>query len=344
MANPIRLSVLDQSPIVDGGTGAQALANTIDLAKLADALGYERYWLAEHHGITSLACTSPEVLIAAIGAHTMRIRLGSGGIMLPHYAAFKVAEVFSTLAGLYPGRIDLGLGRAPGSDQTTAVALRRDRRNHPPDDFIDQLAELLAYLENRIPADHPFAKLAQLPGLPYAPEVWLLGSSSQSGEWAAQLGLPYAFADFIGGGGAVIAQQYRETFTPSERLAAPRVAVAVRVICAETDEEALHLGASQQVQLIQLQQGRPKPALPPDQAVQLLKESNIRLGASPMGRRLVMGSPETVKAALEKVAEDFGAEEVMALTITYDHGARRRSYELLARAFALPAMAEVAAG
>jgi luciferase family oxidoreductase group 1 len=344
MANPIRLSVLDQSPIVDGGTGAQALAHTIDLAKLADALGYERYWMAEHHGITSLACTSPEVLIAAVGAHTARIRLGSGGIMLPHYSAFKVAEVFSTLAGLYPGRIDLGLGRAPGSDQTTAVALQRDRRHHPPDDFIDQMAELLAYFEDRIPADHPFAKLTKLPGSPYTPDVWLLGSSSQSGEWAAQLGLPYAFADFIGGGGAAIAQHYRETFAPSDRLAAPRVVVAVRVICAETDEEALHLGASQQLQLIQLQQGRPQPALPPDQAAKLLGDNGFRLGVAPMGRRLVMGSPETVKAALEKVAAEFGAEEVMALTITYDHDARRRSYELLARAFALPAPAAAAAG
>ena len=337
------LSVLDQSPIVDGGTGADALANSIDLARLTDALGYHRYWFAEHHGITSLACTSPEVLIAAAGIVTKRIRLGSGGIMLPHYSPLKVAEVFSTLAGLYPGRIDLGVGRAPGSDQTTAVALRRDRRNHPPDDFIEQLGELLAYLEDRIPADHAFAHLSRLPGLPHAPEVWLLGSSSQSGEWAAQLGLPYAFADFIGGGGSVIAQEYRKTFEPSDRLAAPRVAVAVRVICADTDEEALHLGASQQVQLIQLQQGRPKPALPPDQAVQLLKDNNIRLGQAPMGRRLVMGSPETVRAALEKIAVDFGAEEVMALTITYDHAVRRRSYELLARVFAIPAPAAVVA-
>jgi luciferase family oxidoreductase group 1 len=343
MNPPLRLSVLDQSPIVNGGTGPEALANTLDLARLCDALGYHRYWLAEHHGILSLACTSPEVLIAAVGAATRRIRIGSGGIMLPHYSSFKVAELFSTLAGLYPDRVDLGIGRAPGSDQATAVALQRDRRHHPPDDFTDQMAELLAYLEDRIPSDHPFAKLARLPGLPNAPDVWLLGSSSQSGEWAAEFGLPYAFADFIGGGGSVIAQQYRHTFAPSPRLAAPRVMVAVRVICAETDEEALRLGASQQVQLVQLQQGRPMPALPPDAAIKLLQESGIRLGAAPMGRRLVIGSPDTVKAALEKLAMEFGAEEVMALTITYDHVARRRSYELLARAFALSEPA-VAAG
>lgn len=342
MNAPLKLSVLDQSPIVDGGSGAQALANTLDLARLADALGYERYWLAEHHATGSLACTSPEVVIGPIATITKRIRVGTGGIMLPHYSPFKVAEVFSTLAGLFPGRIDLGVGRAPGTDQVTVVALQRDRRQHTPDDFPDQLAELLAYLEDKVPADHPFARLGRLPGLPHKPDVWLLGSSSQSGEWAAQLGLPYAFADFIGGGGSVIAQEYRRNFEASPRLAAPRVVVAVRVICAETDDEAQHLSASQQVQLIQLQQGRPKPALPPDQAIKLLQESGIRLGVAPMGRRMVVGSPATVRREFEKIAAEFGAEEVMALTITHDHEARRRSYELLAREFALSAAAAAA--
>lgn len=342
MTTPLRLSVLDQSPIVDGGTGAQALANTLDLARLADELGYERYWLAEHHATGSLACTSPEAVAGPIATITKRIRVGTGGIMLPHYSPFKVAEVFSTLAGLFPGRIDLGVGRAPGTDQTTVVALQRDRRQRAPDDFPDQLTELLAYLEDRIPPDHPFARLGQLPGLPHRPEVWLLGSSSQSGEWAAQLGLPYAFADFIGVGGGMIAQEYRRNFEPSSRLAAPRVVVAVRVICAETDEEALRLSASQQVQLIQLQQGRPRPAVPPEQAIRLLQENGFRLGATPMGRRLVIGSPATVRQEFEKIAAEFGAEEVMALTITHDHAARRRSYELLAREFALSAAAVAA--
>ena len=343
-SSPLRLSVLDQTPLVDGGTGSQSLNNTIDLAKLTDRLGYTRYWLAEHHATGSLACTSPEVLLGALGMVTKHIRLGTGGIMLPHYSPFKVAEVFSMLAGLYPGRIDLGIGRAPGTDQITSVALQRDRRQHAPDDFIEQMSELLAYYEDRIPPDHPFHRLSHsLPGLPEKPVVWLLGSSSQSGEWAAQLGLPYAFADFIGGGGAVIAQEYRNTFAPSPRLAAPRVVVALRVVCAETDEEALRLSASQQVQLIQLQQGRPKPSLPPDAAIKLLQESGVRLGAQPMGRRLVVGSPVAVRANLEKIAAEFGADEVMVLTTTYDHGARRRSYELLADAFALSAPAAVVA-
>jgi len=336
MTAPLRLSVLDQSPIADGGTGAAALANTLDLAKLADALGYERYWLAEHHATGSLACTSPEVLIGPIAAVTGRIRVGSGGIMLPHYSPLKVAETFSTLAGLFPGRIDLGLGRAPGTDQVTALALQRDRRQHTPDDFPEQLGELLGYLEDRIEPDHPFARLARLPGLPHRPEVWLLGSSSQSGEWAAQLGLPYAFADFIGGGGSAIAQEYRNTFVPSHRLAAPRVIVAVRAVCAETDDRAVFLASSQQLQLFQLQQGRPKPALPPEAAARLLEENAIRPGTAPLGRRLVVGSPATVKRELERLAADFGAGEAMLLTITHDHEARRRSYELLAEAFGLP--------
>ena len=196
-----RLSVLDQSPIAEGSTGAAALRNSIDLAQCAEQAGYHRYWVAEHHGTPMLACASPEVLIGAIAAATGRIRVGSGGVMLPHYSPLKVAETFSMLSALYPDRIDLAVGRAPGSDPLTAFALQRDRRHPAPDDFPQQLAELLAYLWDRMPADHRFARLAALPGRPARPEVWLLGSSPQSGEWAAELGLPYAFADFINPGG-----------------------------------------------------------------------------------------------------------------------------------------------
>src|ERR687893_3058277 len=184
----MRLSVLDQSPIPEGSTGAQALRNTIDLAQLADQLGYHRYWVAEHHGGLSLAGPAPEVLIGPIASATRRIRVGSGGVMLPHYSPLKVAEQFSMLAGLFPGRIDLGLGRASGTDPMTTFALQRDRRHAAPDDFPQQLAELLAHFEGRFPADHPFARLAgTLPGGDEQPDVWLLGSSPQSGIWAAQL-------------------------------------------------------------------------------------------------------------------------------------------------------------
>src|SRR4051812_47816739 len=223
----MRLSVLDQSPIPEGSTGAQALHNTLDLARAADALGYHRYWVAEHHGGGMLAGPSPEVLIGPIASVTERLRVGSGGVMLPHYSPLKVAETFSLLSGLFPGRIDLGLGRASGTDPLTTYALQRDRRQAAPDDFPQQLAELLAYLDDSLPADHPFARLGGvLPGRPERPVPWLLGSSVQSALWAAELGPPYAFADFINPAGAEIAARYHERFEPSATLDAGRVAVA----------------------------------------------------------------------------------------------------------------------
>src|ERR687889_481400 len=179
------LSVLDQSPIAEGTTPADALRATLDLAELVDGLGYHRYWVAEHHATPALACAAPEILIGAIAPRTQRIRIGSGGVMLPHYSPLKVAETFSTLSGLHPERIDLGLGRAPGTDPMTMLALQRDRRHAPGDDFIEQLMELLGLLEERMPPSHPFARHARtLPGLPERPEPWLLGSSPQSALWA----------------------------------------------------------------------------------------------------------------------------------------------------------------
>ncbi|HEX5146549.1 MAG TPA: LLM class flavin-dependent oxidoreductase, partial [Conexibacter sp.] len=259
----LRLSVLDQSPIAAGASGADALRNSLDLARLADALGYHRYWVAEHHGGPMLASPSPEVLIGPIAAATQRIRVGSGGVMLPHYSPLKVAESFSMLAGLSPGRIDLGIGRAPGTDQRTTLALQRDRRTPAPDDFPSQLAELLGYLDGELPAGHPFAGLARvLPGRPEAPEPWLLGSSPQSALWAAELGLPYAFADFINAQGAPIAQDYRERFQSSARHEDPVVAVAVWAIAADTEEEALRLGASGKMAFALLRRGRLLPVPP----------------------------------------------------------------------------------
>src|SRR3954449_7943211 len=211
----MRLSVLDQSPISEGSTGADALANTIDLARHCEALGYHRYWLAEHHGGPSLAGPSPAALIPPVAGATSTMRIGSGGVMLPHYSPFKVAETFSLLSGLFPGRIDLGIGRAAGTDPMTTFALQRDRRTAMPDDFPQQLAELLAHYDGTFPADHPFARLGRtLPGGAEQPAVWLLGSSPQSAIWAAQLGLPYAFADFINPEGAGAAAHYRERFEP----------------------------------------------------------------------------------------------------------------------------------
>ncbi len=322
----MRLSVLDQSPVPEGSTGPDALRNTLDLARLADDLGFERYWLAEHHGL-SLAGPSPEVLIGPVAAATERIRVGSGGVMLPHYSPYKVAENFSLLAGLYPGRIDLGIGRASGTDPMTTYALQRDRRDAAPDDFPSQLAELLAHYDHSFPADHPFARLGHsLPGGEARPEIWLLGSSAQSAVWAAQLDLPYAFADFINPQGAEIAASYRE------RAANPRSAVAVWAICADTDEEADRLASSIAMSMAMLRQGRPIPVPPPDKALRFLAQN----GNPASGRRRIVGNPDTVRAGIEEVAAAYAADEVIVVTITHDHGARRRSYGLIAEAFGLP--------
>ncbi len=338
MSASLRLSILDQSPISEGSTGAQALQNTLDLARLADDLGYHRYWVAEHHGGPMLAGPSPEALIGPIAATTRGLRVGSGGVMLPHYSPFKVAESFSLLAGLFPGRIDLGLGRAAGTDPTTTFALQRDRRSAAPDDFPQQLSELLGYLDGRLPADHPFARLvATLPGRPERPEPWLLGSSPQSAIWAAELGLPYAFADFINAGGAEIARSYRERFRPDEaRESAPRVAVAAWTICAETDEEARRLASSSRMSFKLLRRGELIAVPPPEQALRFLASEQERPGPPPgSARRAVLGSPPAVREEIERLAIEYGAEEVILVTITFDHRARRRSYELLADVFEL---------
>ena len=307
----MRLSVLDQSPVSEDSSGPEALRNTIDLAKLTDSLGYTRYWVAEHHGGAMLAGPSPEALIPVLAAATERIRVGSGGVMLPHYSPFKVAETFSLLAGLFPGRIDLGLGRAPGTDPLTMYALQRDRREAAPDDFPQQVAELMGYLNATLPDDFPFKHLEKvLPGLPEKPEVWLLGSSHQSAIWAEEWGLPYAFADFINPAGAD-----------------PAYIVCVSAICAESDQEAEQLAASGRMAFSMLRMGRPIRVPPVDKALRFLESKG-----PPSGRRAVLGSPETVKRGLEEIAKAYNADEVMVVTITHDHGARRRSYELIAEA------------
>jgi luciferase family oxidoreductase group 1 len=329
----LRLSVLDQSPISEGSSGIDALRNSIDLARLADSLGYHRYWVAEHHGTPMLACASPEALIGPIAAATTTLRVGSGGVMLPHYSPLKVAESFSMLSALFPGRIDLGLGRAAGTDPTTTFALQRDRRHTAPDDFPQQLAELLAYLDDRMPPDHPFARLSALPGRPARPEPWLLGSSPQSGIWAAELGLPYAFADFINPAGAAIAERYRREFVPSATQPAPRVIAAVWAICADTDEEARRLAASSKMAFTLLYQGTLIPVPPVETALRFLADQESRPRMVPRARRAILGSPSTVRAGIEAAAQEYGADEVMIVTITYEHEARRRSYELIAEAF-----------
>ncbi len=331
----VKFSVLDQSPIAQGSTPSQAVHNTIDLATRTEVLGYHRYWVAEHHGSPMLAGASPEVLIAAIGAHTTHMRVGSGGVMLPHYSPLKVAETFSILSALYPGRIDLGLGRASGTDPRTTLALQRDRRQSTPDDFPHQLAELMAYLDGTIPPDHPFARIPAMPGSPERPTPWLLGSSPQSGIWAAELGLPYAFADFINSDGAAIARRYRADFQPSHPGDRPHVIVCSWMICADTDEEARRLASSAEMSMRLLFRGELIPVPPVETALAFLERAS---GAPlPPGiarpRRRIIGSPATIRPKIEALIDEYDADEVMVVTITFDHLARCRSYELISGLF-----------
>ena len=336
-STPLKLSVLDQSPVSQGMSTGDALRNSIDLARHAECLGYTRYWVAEHHATRMLACASPEVLLGPIGAATSRIQIGSGGVMLPHYSALKVAETFRMLAALYPGRIDLGLGRAPGSDPLTAWALQRDKRQAAPDDFREQLADLLACIGDGFPAHHPLARAVAPASPAERPTPWLLGSSPQSGIWAAELGLPYAFADFIASGGAAIARAYARDFVASSSLAAPRVIVAAWVLCAERDEDAERLASSSRMSFAHFLSGHPIQVPPVDVAEAFLREHADVLDTIIKRRRAIVGSPSTARARIEELAAEYGADELMVVTITHDHAARRRSYELLAEAFGLRA-------
>jgi luciferase family oxidoreductase group 1 len=342
VSSQLPVGVLDQAPIPEGTTSGEALRQSLDLAARAERLGYARYWVAEHHGSPGVASASPEALIAAIAATTRRIRVGSGGVMLPHYSPLKVAETFGTIAALAPGRVDLGLGRASGTDPMTTFALQRDRRQAAPDDFPEQLSELLAYLDDSLPADHPFARLSALPGKPDVPAPWLLGSSPQSGTWAAELGLPYAFADFINPDGAAIARRYRARFAPSTWSARPRTIVAVWALAADTDEEAERLSASARMMLTLLRRGQLVAVPPVERALAWLEEDRARRrGALPMAsaeRRWIVGSPSTVRAGIERAVAEYEADEAMVVTIVHDHAARVRSYELIAREFGLQAI------
>jgi len=335
----MKLSIVDQSPVPSGSTAAVALRNTIELAKLADRLGYERYWLAEHHATAGFAGSAPEILIARVAAETTHIRVGSGGVMLPHYSPLKVVEVFRTLHALYPGRIDLGLGRAPGGTHLETFALRRERsREMQLDDFPEQLGELLAFLNGAFPAGHPFARIEVSPALEGAPDVWLLGSSMWSSSVAAQAGLPYAFAHFIDPKPTRAAiENYRYNFENLHRAAEPRAVVAVGAICADTEEEArrhsLSLKLFRRLLLLGAKLG---PIASPEEAEARLADlPNVPSGERSEWPRVFIGSPEQVHEGISNLATALGVDEVMVVTVMHDHAARLRSHELLAESFAL---------
>lgn len=333
----MRLSVLDQAPISAGQTAADALQNTIDLARLTDRLGYTRYWVAEHHSMGSLACPAPEILLARLGAETQRIRIGSGGVMLPHYSSFKVAETFAMLSALYPGRIDLGLGRAPGGGPLETFALRRDRTDRPmADDFGEQLHELLAFLDHDFPAGHPFSRIRLPASSLSGKDIWLLGSSLWSSAAAAQLGLPYAFAHFFSGESTRDAiGQYRGDFTASKYRHHPEAMAAVGVICADNQAEAERLSLSVKLLRQRLRQGLPEPIAAPETARQELgATADMEPGRQEWPAHFV-GTPDRVRQELTRMAAALEVEELLVVTITHDHQARRRSYELLADAFAI---------
>jgi luciferase family oxidoreductase group 1 len=333
----MELSVIDQSPVPEGATPADALRNTIELARHADRLGYRRYWIAEHHAMATLASPAPEILIARLGAETRHIRLGSGGVMLPHYSPLKVAETFRMLHALYPGRIDLGVGRAPGGSPLEAFALRRERTHATPDDFPEQLVELLAFLHHEFPAHHAFGRIKVSPEMPGAPDVWLLGSSLWSAAAAAQLGLPYAFAHFIAPEPTRAAiEQYRAQFRPSRHLEKPYAIVALGAICAPTDAQAERLAASARLMRRRLYQGDLRPIPTVETALRELAEPGAAaLAETSEWPRYFAGAPATVHARLGAFAAALGLEELMIVTIVHDHTARLRSYELLAQQFGL---------
>jgi luciferase family oxidoreductase group 1 len=331
----LRLSVLDQSPVPEGSVAADALANSIALARRVDELGYRRFWMSEHHAMETLACTAPEIMLARIGAETRRIRIGSGGIMLPHYTPLKVAEVFRTLAGLYPGRVDLGLGRAPGGGPMDTLALRRSRKTPMEDDFPDQVSELLAFLDGGFPESHPFSRVTAMPA-PAAgeagPEVWMLGSSMWSSAAAVEFGLPYSFAHFFSPVKTREAiEAYLRGFRPGTgRRESPEATVAVGVVCAETQEEAEYLAASVWVLQRRIRLGDRQPVASPENAIKELR----LLGEIPMEEgewpRYFVGTPRQVREGLEGMASALGIGELIVNTIVWDQAKRIKSYELLA--------------
>jgi luciferase family oxidoreductase group 1 len=328
----VPLSVLDLSPIPSGRPASSALHDTVALARATESFGYQRFWLAEHHNIASVASSAPMVMIATVAAATSTIRVGSGGIMLPNHAPLAVAESFRVLEGLHPGRIDLGIGRAPGTDQLTAYALRRGRVD--PDEFPQQFSELLAYVDG-FPDDHPFKPLRAIPDDVPLPPLWILGSSLYGGQAAAAFGTGFAFAGHFGSADpAEAVAGYRQNFKPSDRLREPRVILGVAAIASDSEERAEALALANDLSMVRLMQNRPGPVPTPEEAAAHDWTDQERQLAAQRRRFMSVGTPEQVREDLERRRTYADADELIITTQVHDLAEREQSYELIAKAYA----------
>src|SRR6478672_13970311 len=330
------LSVLDLSPVTTGNTGPQALRNSLDLARHTDRLGFTRYWVAEHHNMPNIASSAPDIMIGQIAAATSHLRVGSGGVMLPNHAPLQVAERYKVLEGLFPGRIDLGLGRAPGTDPVTSYALRRRQEDPAADDFLDRFQGLLAFEQRLFPESHPFRKVNAMPADVPLPPLYLLGSSGYSAQLAAHVGAGFSFAhhfsDFDPVGPMMT---YREQFKPSAARDKPLAILALHVVCADTPAEAERLATSVDLNFALRRQGRYQPIPSPEEAAAHVYSPTDRVLIGQNRARLVVGTKEKMMAHLEPLIKATQADEVMITTMIYDHEARRHSYTLMAEAFGL---------
>jgi luciferase family oxidoreductase group 1 len=328
MLKDVPLSVLDLAPVVSGSDASVALANSVGLAQLTERLGYHRYWVAEHHNMPGIASSAPAVLIAHLASATERIRVGSGGVMLPNHAPLVVAEQFGMLEALHPGRIDLGIGRAPGTDPVTAAALRRSVEGLSADDFPEQLMDLLGFFSGSFPDDHPYRAITAVPARGNRPSIWLLGSSGFSAQVAGLLGLPFAFAHHFSAENTIPALAlYRETFRPSSVLDEPYAMIGVSVICAASDEDAQRLAAPGILSFVRLRSGRPGPLPTPQEAAEYQFTPSERRIVESRRSGQVLGGPETVRRRLDGLLAETAADELMVTTMVYDQADRLRSYE-----------------
>ena len=332
----VALSVLDLSFVTDATPPSASLRNSVDLARHADRLGYERYWVAEHHSLASVASSAPEVIIARLAAATTRIRVGSGGVMLPNHAPLTVAERYRTLEAFFPGRIDLGLGRAPGTDQVTAYALRRHMEQKAGDDFLERLQELILWETGDFPPSHPFKKIAVMPNDAPLPPIFLLGSSDYSADLSAQVGLGFAFAHHFASYEAATAMRaYRAGFAPSRWRDKPHAILAVAVIAAETEAEAERLASSTDLNWLRRSRGEYHVLPSPDEAMAYPYSEAERAYVRRHRSQLFVGTPAMVKTRLDALAKETQADEIMITSAIYDHEARKRSYDLMAQAYGL---------